>query len=391
MAMALSEFAPGLIEVVIGTAVCFAFYHVYWQLTVGASRGALIKERGCKPLNANKEYSSFPNNILGIKGLLENLDKARNHQLLDHNRSRFQKLGNTFRIKIMTDDLIMTCEPKNIQTILALSFDHWALGPKRRRTFDPLFGAGIFTTDGAAWKHSREMLRPNFSRSQVGNLTSFEVHVSRLIDQIPKDGSIVDLQDLFFKLTIDSATDFLFGESTNSLIESANESENARFAESFNRSQELIAHCSRSGKWAQTYHLNSRPFTSDCKFCHDFVDKFVRKGLARRRQLDLDKAADSKDDARYIFLDELVKQTDDPIQIRSELLNILLAGRDTTASLLSDVWFILARRPDIWTKLREEVDALGGEKPMFQSLKDMKYLRWMLNESMSYPTQIYPF
>lgn len=95
--------------------------------------------------------------------------------------------------------------------------------------------------------------------------------------------------------------------------------------------------------------------------------------------LDLGKT-DIKEDDRYVFLYELVKRTTDPVQLRSEMLNVLLAGRDTTASLLSDTWFILARRPDVWAKLREEVDALGGEKPTFQQIKDMKYLRWVLNE-----------
>ena len=87
-----------------------------------------------------------------------------------------------------------------------------------------------------------------------------------------------------------------------------------------------------------------------------------------------------KGENRYVFLHELVKQTQDRIQIRSELLNILLAGRDTTASLLSNVWFELSKRPDIWMKLRAEVDQLGGERPDYAKIKEMKYLRFVLNE-----------
>ena len=90
--------------------------------------------------------------------------------------------------------------------------------------------------------------------------------------------------------------------------------------------------------------------------------------------------------SRYVFLHELVSQTSDKIKIRSELLNILLAGRDTTASLLSNVWFELSKRPDVWTRLRREVDSLDGELPTFENLKDMKYLRAVLNESL----RLYP-
>ena len=107
------------------------------------------------------------------------------------------------------------------------------------------------------------------------------------------------------------------------------------------------------------------------------VDEFVEKAFARRGQ---------EKSSRYVFADELVTQTNDRFQVRSELLNILLAGRDTTASLLSNVFFILSRRPDIWAKLQEEVSTLGGARPDIQQLRDMKYLRAVLNESL----RLYP-
>lgn len=83
---------------------------------------------------------------------------------------------------------------------------------------------------------------------------------------------------------------------------------------------------------------------------------------------------------RYVFLHELIKQTQDPKVLRSELLGMLLAGRDTTASLLSNTWFTLARRPDIWANLRAEVDELHGERPDYAQIKNMRYLRWVMNE-----------
>lgn len=86
------------------------------------------------------------------------------------------------------------------------------------------------------------MLRPNFHRTQVGDLSTFENHVLHLIDAIPRDGSTIDIQDLFFRLTMDSATEFLFGESTNCLAPGITTVSNAKFAEAFNRSQENIAH-----------------------------------------------------------------------------------------------------------------------------------------------------
>ena len=85
------------------------------------------------------------------------------------------------------------------------------------------FQVGILSQSGNAdlvvhrWQHSREMLRPNFVRTQIGDVDMFERHVEHLIQAIPKDGSTVRMQDLFFQFSLDVATDLLFGESTNTL------------------------------------------------------------------------------------------------------------------------------------------------------------------------------
>jgi cytochrome P450 len=113
--------------------------------------------------------------------------------------------------------VISTIEPENIKTILSTKFPDYSLGTRRKNVFVPIFGHGIFSTDGAAWERSRAMVRPNFTRQQVADLDMFEAHVSHLIDAVPRDGSSIDLQDLFFGLTMDSATEFLFGQSTNTL------------------------------------------------------------------------------------------------------------------------------------------------------------------------------
>ena len=83
-----------------------------------------------------------------------------------------------------------------------------------------------------------------------------------------------------------------------------------------------------------------------------------------------------------MFLDELLSATDNRAAIRSELLNILLAGRDTTAALLSNLVWELSRQPAMLSRLRQEVENLVGiELPTYQQLKEMKYLRSLINES----------
>jgi cytochrome P450 len=235
------------------------------------------------------------------------------------------------------------------------------------------------------------MLRPNFVRSQVGDVLTFERHVSHLISKLPRDGKTpINLADYFFRLTLDSATEFLFGESTNSLSQQSEES----FGAAFDRGQINIGMRARFGPLVKLmpFLFDVGSMEKDQKFVHDFVDYYVNKGCAERdaqqKQHPSSDAQNKPNDnsERYIFIDALVRQTPDRTRIRSELLNILLAGRDTTASLLTNVWWLLSKHPAAWSALQTEIATLDNAHPTFEQLKDLKYLRALLNETL----RLYP-
>ncbi|KAK5125960.1 hypothetical protein LTR85_011315 [Meristemomyces frigidus] len=369
---------PHVAKAALGLVSIFILYQVYLQLTVGRQRRALKREKGTLPA---PWFSGFRDHILGLDLFSKNIKLLKEHRLLEVVTARFNNDGvKTFKILLLGRQVHFTIEPENLKVVQAMEFKKWGLGSRRKFGFRPLLGDGIFTTDGGAWHHSREMLRPNFVRSQVGDIATFEKHVSNLIRAIPCDGSTVDLSELFFRLTMDSATEFLFGESTQSLTKTSSEG----FAESFSRSQDYIANLARWGMMSYLFPAN-KEWEHDRKLVHEFVDHYVEKGLAKRSELLAEKSNTEKP-GRYIFIDELVRQTTDRIRIRSELLNILLAGRDTTASLLTNVWFTISKRPDIWAKLQAEVAGLDGELPNFEQLKELKYLKALLTESL----RLYP-
>ncbi|RAO64659.1 uncharacterized protein BHQ10_000671 [Talaromyces amestolkiae] len=300
---------------------------------------------------------------------------------LEMMRTWHQDYGNTFQT-ILGRTLIVTIEPENIRAILSRKFEDFDLGHFRNKSLEPLLGTGIFTSDGEAWKHSRALVRPNFQRNLVADVEVYEKHVSKLISCLPKDGSMVDLQDLFFRMTIDSATEFLFGESVDSLDCSSSEGSDL-FAQNFDISQKGLAIRTRLGPLMFLYR--DKKFFQSTVEARQYVHRFVQKAIAYRAAVDA--GAESEDLApRYVFLHELSKQTQDQKALTDQLLNILLAGRDTTASLLTTTFFILARRPDVWKKLRAEVLILKGRRPSFEDLKSLKYLKWVINESL----RLYP-
>lgn len=159
----------------------------------------------------------------------------------------------------------------------------------------------------------------------------------------------------------------------------AEDSEQARFVAAFDYATGQSRRRLQFGPFLFLYF--NRDFNKACKTVHSFVDSIIAKALADREKGDLKVSDGSKGKSQHNFLEGLVNSMTDPQRLRSELLNILLAGRDTTAALLSHVFYTLARRTDVWAKLEAEVEELNGRAPTYERLKNMTYLRYILNES----------
>jgi cytochrome P450 len=243
------------------------------------------------------------------------------------------------------------------------------------------------------------LLRPQFGRDQISDLDHEETHVQNLLQVIPGGSEgwtdVFDIMPLFFRLTLDSATGFLFGESVDVQLGALpNHTSHQRllpisekdFAQSFDKAQSMIAKGARLGDMYWLVH--DKELKKHCKRCHIFIDYYVQRALSLGLSTS-DKTSSGKE--KYTFLSALVETTRDPILLRSQLLSILLAGRDTTASLLSYVFMVLTQHPHIYTKLRaiiiEEFGTYNNPKNLtFSELKGCNYLQWVLNETL----RLYP-
>jgi len=249
-------------------SICLAYY-VYWETTVGVPRRRFIKEKGCKSI----KHKIFNNPIASVRMVLKNLKCLREHTILEHLRGFFtQTASNTFQSGVWPVKVIETAEPENIKTILALDFNKWTFG-KIRDELKVIFGDGIFNRSGVAWQRSRDMLRPHFARSQIADLPMIEKHIPPLLNLIPRDGSTVDLQPLFFRLTLDTAMEFLFGESANSLSD-VDVSGIAEFTKAFDRLQDPTERglLNQLG-WLPT----NAQYKRDCKTIHGEYIKCMAK------------------------------------------------------------------------------------------------------------------
>ncbi|MBE3048730.1 cytochrome P450 [Candidatus Bathyarchaeota archaeon] len=349
----------------------------YRRITLYFARQKIIHQHGCKPIR------KYPHKdpVFGTDYIREAFAaKAKGEFLLRESRL-YDQLGPTYVFRVFGMGMISTAEPENMKAIFATKFDDWSTG-ERNRVLEPLLGKGIFTTEGEHWARSRVMIRPNFARGQISDLDRLEGHVQDLFRLIPADGQEVDLQPLFFRLMMDSATDLLFGQSVNSLHRGESTSAPGRpsesaFAHAFDKAQE---YCNVRFLYGPLGKImwQAKEDREAVALCREFIQPYVDEAVRYRQQIE--KGAATSEPVKYTFLYELAKETTDRIRLRDELMNLLVAGRDTTASMLSNMFHTLAKRPDVWAKLRAEVQALEGGHPSFETLKKMKYLQYCIKE-----------
>ena len=368
----IGERGSPLFSLLLGGLLLFTLYLITSRVTTNRARQRVIKSNGCKPTAQLPHKDPF----FGIDAIRDALRAAKAKTFLEFKQKHYELYGSTFSFRFSTLFAISTIEPENIKALLYSNFEDYGVGSLRKNAFSPLLGNSILLSDGPQWEHARAMLRPSFTRSQVGDLAMLEAHVMNLVKVIPRDGSTVDLGDLFIRYTADVTTDFMFGKSIESL--SKQESFQAGLMQAFKDAQLGAEMRFRLGRFAKFVPLQK--FHKAVKKVHAYMDIHVERAIEHRNLQKQSLDNQTPREERYIFLDELSKVTRDRKVLRDELLTIFYAGRDTTSALLSNLFFILARDARVWGRLRAEIDHLNGDKPTLEQLKAMKYLGFCINE-----------
>lgn len=233
-------------------------------------------------------------------------------------------------------------------------------------------------------------------REQIADLGLFETHVKDLLDALPDTAEpgnwtpTFNVQPLLERFTMDTATEFLFGESVHSQRDDGadtstvvSKKEMREFVEAFFAAEKTTAKSMIFGDLFWLIH--DRKFKEQCKVVHNFVDTYVQRHL---RGSNSNKKPGTE---KYVVLDAIVADVEDPQELRSQLLNILLAGSDTISGTLGFLLASLAQYPDIFNKLRNIIlDDFGSfDRPKqitLSRLKSCSYLQWFLKEVL----RVYP-
>ncbi|KAK8122978.1 cytochrome P450 [Apiospora sp. TS-2023a] len=261
---------------------------------------------------------------------------------------------------------IITRDPEHVKAVLAGQFAHFGKGKEFHDLWSPFLGDSIFTTDGQLWHDSRSMIRPMFVKDRVSDLVVFE----RWSDAL----------SLFYCMTLDITTDFLLGAAVDSLSNPRDE-----FAEAFNEVQRLQMYLTMMGPFRGVVPRGR--YNAGIRAIDRFVMPYIEAALALpAAELEKRILATASD---FTFLHSVARHTRDPKVLRDQIVAVLLAGRDTTAATLSWTFYELSRYPAKVARLRAEIlDSVGPAPatPTYDNLKNMPYLRHVLNETL----RLYP-
>lgn len=289
-----------------------------------------------------------------------------------HFSRKYRKYGNTHAIVsplTRSQKGINTIEPANIQCVLATRFDDYKRPEFRSLAAQPMLLPGLFTTDGPIWAHWRGMVRPQFTRKRFdANLADSERHMQLIFTALGAanaDGwtDDVDLLDHMYRLTMDTATQFLFGLSaetqTAALVRdsklpasSYQESLLDGFDTTFIKAGSYVGHRIKLSNMYWMY--DGLEFRRACRDLYRMVDAYVTEVRCQPRS--------TASEGPSNVIEEMEAQGATQRDMVEQVMHLLVAGMDTSAAALGWCFAMLAANPAAYARLRTEVlETFGTE------------------------------
>jgi len=278
--------------------------------------------------------------------------------LLDWLGKHFVEFGDIYRASIYGADVYVISAPDYVEHVLLKNWQNYPKGFAIKR-IALLLGNGLMVSKGDLWKRQRRMIQPAFNRAALGELTGMITAANqRLLNKwanaaraeeainVTRDISLTILEIVLLSI---------FGEDY----------------------EEVAPH----------FRLVSEEAARDLQFAHVFNmlgSRIVEIAAKRRRQNRI-----AKD-----FLGMMMEARDrdsgqgmSDAQLTKEVMTLIVAGHETTASTLNWMWYLLAQNPHVQTKLSAELNNRSAEE--IRSPKDLEhfvYPRMVIDEAL----RLYP-
>lgn len=240
-------------------------------------------------------------------------------------------------------------------------------------------GNGLLTSQGDFWLRQRRLAQPAFHRQRIAAMGERMVERAAALyegwERAAASGRPLLIGEEMMRLTLGIVGDALFGADVGE--------QTAAVDKGFNTLNAQVVDRFRSFNLLPPV----LPTRADRQWRAALaeLDRVVYAIIAERRR----SGADTGDLLSMLMLardEETGAQMDDK-QLRDEVLTMLVAGHETTATALSWTWALLDTNPAAAARLHAELDAVLGDRlPTVADLPQLRYTRMVLDESM----RLYP-
>lgn len=285
--------------------------------------------------------------------------------------------GDAVRIPLGPQDLYFFNHPDHAKHVLADNAANYHKGIGLAQAKRAL-GNGLLTSEGDLWRKQRTTIQPAFTARRLAlRADAVADHAMRLVARLRArvGQGPVDIRDEMTGLALG-----VLGESLLDADLGAFES----IGEDFERVQDQAMFDMMSlGAVPSWVPLPGQlRFRRARRELQGVVDRLVADRRAHP-------TADG-DDVVSRLIESVAGETDPAVgrlRMRDELITLLLAGHETTASTLSWTLHLADRHPDVWDRLHAEaVEVLGDRPPVHADLTRLTYTSMVLSEVM----RLYP-
>ncbi|KAI4323413.1 hypothetical protein L6164_023021 [Bauhinia variegata] len=259
---------------------------------------------------------------------------------------------------------MVTADPMNVHHMMSKNFGNYVKGPEFAESFEA-FGDGIFAADSELWKYNRAILHSVFKNRSFGKflerLIQKKVGSSLIpvLNHVQKQGTEVDLQDVFNRFTFDNICFMVLGFDPNCLSIHFPE---VSCEKAFNEAEKCIFYRQvvprsiwKLQKWLQIGE--EKKMTEACKILDQFLHEYIKSKRQELSKVDKSEMKEHHVDLLTAIMrgEEEKGQAIDDKFLRDTAFNLFVAGRDTIASALTWFFWLVTTHPFVEAKILEEI------------------------------------
>ncbi|GAA5904135.1 hypothetical protein JCM6882_003956 [Rhodosporidiobolus microsporus] len=299
--------------------------------------------------------------------------------------------GATLSVTFPGRRLVDVSNPDALQHIQKDNFSNFVKGKTMYDRLSTILGDGIFTVDGDLWHKQRKVTSKVFTPAlfRTAISASIEMNLGRMsaiLERHAERNEEFDLGDLFFRYTLSSFAEFSFSTDVKALF--VDDDVPVPFASAFDTAQVLIERRFTNPFWKITERFDgTNKIIQESngiinEFVYGIIEEREKEGRNSVSKEEKKEAQNTDLLSLYLALEDEQGEKLSKEQVRDACLNLLLAGRDTTAEALSWCCFHLFRDPQKKhvKRMRAEVEELGDVT--YDTHKDYIFLNAVFLETL---------